>query len=348
MRDWKKFLDHRQKKGADGKTEVQLEEQQFAVTTRQVDLWKDYQVYQQLEVENAKQWVEFWQRQMERFQEIEKEYALEGWTEAERYHSQAENARSYAEEAQKQVRPAEMQLEWVEEQLSALLAERAVSITEVSMSDHLEDQAKLPKRASRSDQTTLKNLRSNRSNKPTPRSNHGEKKMHASPSSALGPIHSSRVSKATGRKAPCRRRQPKILPEHGDGHNQGPDTTMSTLLPVNVAPPRSRRLSNNQKSSGALKTSLTVDLGKSAGSPPIILRRSDRISKQKERMSTSTSSAAVNSVVILQTDPLRRLSRSKPKGRCAGQKSDSSRVKPRGISKRQKSNFSRNKTKIHS
>ena len=97
-----------------------------------------------------------------------------------------------------------------------------------------------------------------------------------------------------------------------------------------------------------MEASLAVDLGESARSPLIILRRSDRLSKQKERMSTSTSSEAVSSAVILQTDPLRRLSRSKPKGRLAGNKSDTSSVNPRGITNRQESNFSRNRTKIHS
>ena len=38
----------------------------------------------------------------------------------------------------------------------------------------------------------------------------------------------------------------------------------------------------------------------------VILRRSDRISKPKERMSTSTSSAELSSVVISQTAPLPR------------------------------------------
>lgn len=57
LREWKKFLDYRQKQGADGRTEVQLEEQQSAEAPTPVELWKDYRAYQQLEVENAKQWV---------------------------------------------------------------------------------------------------------------------------------------------------------------------------------------------------------------------------------------------------------------------------------------------------
>jgi len=350
LRAWRKFLDYRQKKEADGSTEVQLEERQAAETTTQVDLWKDFRAYQQLEVENAKQWVEFWQRQVKEFQETENRCAGQGCAAtARRYHSEAEDARSYVEEVRKQVRPAEMRLEWVEQQLSGLLAERAGSLTEMSLSDHLEDQPKLPNRASRSGQTTLKDLRPNRSDKSAPRSNQDKKKNRASADSPLGPIHPSRVSKAAGRKAPRRRRQSKILAEHGDGQDQAPNTTISPLLPANVALRRSSRLSNNEKRSGALEASLAVDLGNSTPSPPIVLRRSDRLSKQKERMRTSISDTAVKSAVISQTDSSRLLSRLKPKGRRAGSKSDtSSVVKPRGISKRQESNFSRNRNKIHS
>ena len=109
LREWKKFLDYRQKKEADGRTEVQVEEQQSAETTTQVDLWKDYQAYQQLEVDNAKQWVEFWQRQVEDYKDTENHCALEGYeSTAYRYHSMAETARSYVEEVRKQAGPAEM------------------------------------------------------------------------------------------------------------------------------------------------------------------------------------------------------------------------------------------------
>ncbi len=344
LREWKKFLDYQQKKEADRRMEVQLEEQQPAETT-QVKLWQDYRAYQRLEVDTARQWAEFWQRQVEYFQENENCCALQGLEdEAYRHHSETEDARSYVEEARKQVRPVQMRLEWVEEQLSALLAERAVSTTEVSTSNHLEDQAKLPKRAPRSGQTTLKDLRSHRSKKSAPQSNHEKEKNRASANSTLSSIRSSRVSKATEKKAPRCRRQSKILAEHGNGQNQGPNTTTSPLLPANVALRRSSRLSNNEKSAGALKSNLAVGLGQSTRSLPSIPRRSDRISKQKERTNRSTTIAVVNFAVILEIDPLRRLSRSKSKGR---HKSDSSSVKPRGILKRQGSNFERNRTKIH-
>ena len=316
LREWKKFLDYRQKKETDGKTEVQLEERQSAESPTQVDLWKDYRTYLHLEVEDTKQWVEFWQQQVKHFQQEEDVYARQGTDDvAYRMHSEAENMQSHVEEARKQVGPAEMRLEWVEQQLSALLAECAVSATQMSTYDRLEVQAKLPKRASRSGQTTLKDLRSNRSNKSAPRNNHDNKKNRASAKSALGPIHSSKVSKAAGRKIPRPQRPSKIPAERDDGQNQGHNINISPPPPANVAPRRSRQLSTNQKRSGALEAGLAADLGRSAQPKPtdVMLRRSDRISKQKERMSTSNSSAALSSAPF---------PRSKPKGRVAGTKPD--------------------------
>ena len=340
LRKWKKFLDYRQKKETDGKTEVQLEKRQSAESLTQVDLWKDYQAYQHLEVDNVKQWVEFWRRQVEECQDTENCQALQGWADtAERYHSKGERMKSHVDDARKQVGPAEMQLEWVQEQLSAILAECAVSTTQMSTYDRLEDQAKLPKRASRSGHTMLKDLSA-------PRSNHNNEKNIPSANSALGPIHSSKVSKAAGRETPRYRRPFKIPAEHDDGQNQGCNITISSPPPANVAPRRSRRLSTNQKRSGALEADLAIELGRNAQAQPtkVILRRSDRISKQKERMSTSTSSAALGSVVILQTAPLLR---SKPKGRVAGTKPDRSWGKPRGISKTRGKDLSRKRTKIY-
>ena len=341
LREWKKFLDYRQKKETDGKTEVQLEERQPAESPTQLDLWEDYRTYQHLEVDNAKQWVAFWRRQVEECQDTENRQALQGWADtAERYHSKGERMKSHVEDARKQIGPAEMQLEWVEEQLSAILAECAVSTTQMSTSGRLEDQAKLPKRASRSDQTTLKDLRSNRSDKSAPRSTHDKKKNRHSANSALGPIHLSRVSKAAGRKTPRHRRPSNIPAERDDGQNQGLNITISPPPPTNIAPRRSRRLSTNQKRSGALEADLAAELERNAQPQPteVMLRRSDRISKQKERMSTSNSSATLSSAPF---------PRSKPKGRVAGTKPDRRWGKPRGISKTQGRDLSRKRAEIH-
>ena len=352
LREWKKFLDYRQKKETDGKTEVELEKRKSAESPTQVDLWKDYRDYQHLEVENAKQWVEFWQRQVEHFQQKEDNcarqakqaekdstrQAMEDY--AYRHHSEAEEMRSYLEEARKQVKPAEMRLQWVEQQLSTLLAEYAVSSAEVSTSHHLEAQAITPKRSSRSGQ--LKCLTSDRSGRSTLRGNHkpDKNKKRASANSALGPIHSSKVSKVAGRKTPRPQRPSKIPAERDDGQNQGHNITISPPPPANVAPRRSRRLSTNQKRSDALEADLAAELGRNAQPQPteVMLRRSDRISKQKERMSTSNSSAALSSAPF---------PRSKPKGRVAGTKPDRRWGKPRGISKTQGRDLSRKRAEIH-
>ena len=329
---------------------MQLEERQSVESPTQVDLWKDYRTYQQLEVDNAKQWVEFWWRQVEEFQDRENRCVLsQGWSNtAQRLHSEVEDAQTCVEEARKQIGPAEMQLQWVEGQLSAVLAACTVSTTQRSTSDRPEDQAKLPKSALRSGQTTLKDLGCNRSGRSTLRSKQKpeKNKKRAIANSALDPIHSSKVSKAAGRKTPRPQRPSTIPAERDHTQSQGLEITRSPPPPTNVAPRRSRRLSTNQKRSGALEADLATNLGRNA--PPqsteVMLRRSDRISKQKERMSTSTSSAALSSVMILQTAPFPP---SRPKGRVAGTKPERSRGKPRGISKTRRIDLLQKRAKIH-
>ena len=154
---------------------------------------------------------------MEECQDTENRQALQGWADtAKRYHSKGERIKSHIDDARKQVGPTEMQLEWVEEQLSAILAECAVSTTQMSTYDRLKGQAKLPKRSSRSGQ--LKGLRSDRSGRSTLRSNPkpDKNKKRASANSALSPIHSSKISKAAGRKTPRPRRQSKNPAERDD------------------------------------------------------------------------------------------------------------------------------------
>lgn len=153
------------------------------------------------------------------------------------------------------------------------------------------------------------------------------KKNRPLASSALGP---NLQSKAAGRKTPRPQRQSKIPAERDDGQNHG--------LNIAILPPSACQCCSAQKPpviyhhkrSGALEADLAAELGRNAQAQPteVMLRRSDRISKQKERMSTSTSSAALSSVVILQPAPFPR---SKAKGRVAGTK-PTSWGKPREIS----------------
>lgn len=46
LRKWKKFLNYQQRKEVNERTEIQLKEQQSTETIIQVNLWKNYQVYQ--------------------------------------------------------------------------------------------------------------------------------------------------------------------------------------------------------------------------------------------------------------------------------------------------------------
>ena len=343
LRQWKKFLDYRQKNEADGRTELK---EQPAASSSQVDLWEDYRAYQQLEVDKAKQWVKFWQRQVQNSQE---EAAGAGDSDmAYSYRSEAEKARSYGEEMRKQVRPAELQLEWVEKQLALLVADHAASTTQASKSDRQEGQDKQPRRSSRLRQSTIKNLRPSRYNKSTQQSNQDKKKNQASVDRTLGQVHPSRVSKAAARKAPRRQRQSKTSTEHNDCQNQDPDTTISHLLSTNATLRRSSRLSNNEKRSGTPDASPAVNLGNSIRSSPIVLRRSDRVSKQKGRTKTSIAGTVMNPAVLSQTASPHHPPWLKSKGRRAGNKSGlSSSSKPQGISKRQKNNFPRNRNKIN-
>lgn len=345
LRKWKKFLNYQQRKEVNERTEMQLKEQQSTETMIQVNLWKNYQIYQQLKINNAKQWMKFWQQQMKECQNTENHCTLQEWAStAEQYHFNGERMKLHVKNTQKQVQPAEMQLKWIEEQLSALFAECTVSTMKVSTSDPLKNQVMPLKRASRSSQITLKDLRFNQSIKLTLQSFH----HCSSANSVLDSIHSSKVSKTAERTALHCQQQFKILAEHDDSQNQVSNITISSVLPVNVGLCRSSQLSDKKMRSDALKASLAVNLSKSAHSAPIILCRSDQILKQNERMSLSTSSAAVNSAVILQTDLSQCLSWFKLKGCCAGNKSDLSSVKPWEIIKRQESNFSWNRIKIHS
>ena len=314
LREWKKFLAYRQARKAD------LEERPSAETPEWADLWKDYRAYQQLEVENAKQWIQFWQRQVKESQETEDNCVRQGnGAIARRYHSEAEEARSHINEVRKLVRPAKTRLRWIEQ------------VVRESTSDCPKKQAERPKRQTRSLQTTLVDLKAGRSDNLVTRSGHHTQKSRASTNFTLSPIHPSRVSKAAKRKAPSRQPYLKTLAEHSDRRSRGPDTTISPLIPADITLRRSSRLLGGEKRAPALETSLATDWTKSTRSPSTISRRKDQISKQKTRKNP----------LISKKDASQCPSRPKTKGLSAGTKSDtSSIIKPRGISKRQKSNLS--------
>ena len=225
--------------------------------------------------------------------------------------------------ARKQIGFAKMRLKWIKQQLSTLFAECAVSSTEISTSHYLETQTITSKKSSRSNR--LKDLKSDRSDRSTLRSNakSDKNKKRASTNSALNPIYSSKISKAAGKKTPRPQRPSKIPAERDDDQNQNFNITISSSPPANVAPRRSRRLSINQKKSDTLKADLTADLERNVQPQfiEIMLRRNDRVSKQKKKINTSTSNATLSSIVIWQTIPFPR---SKHKNRVANIKSNRS------------------------
>lgn len=200
-RKWKIFLNYQQKKETDEKTKIQTNERQSAESSIQVNLWKDYQAYELLKVDNAKQWVEFWQRQMRYFEKRENNCVRK--VTASRCHSWVEDMQKHVEEARKQVEPAETRLEWVKQQVSVLLAECTVSTMKTSTSDHLQNQVMPRKKATRSGQITLKNLRFDRSSRSILRSkiytlissDHRERKLKAS--STLDSIRSAVFKKSS-------------------------------------------------------------------------------------------------------------------------------------------------------
>lgn len=356
-REWKRFLDYRQKKEADRSTEIQLEQDYSAEDTTQIRLWKDYRAYRQLEVENAKHWVEFWQWQVEDCQETANSCAREAEERPDigrhdlrrakatsaRYRSIAKDMKSYAEDARKQVRPAEIRLEWAEQQLAVLLGESPVPTTETALSDHLKGRPQRSERTSSPGQTALKNPRSNQPAQPTRRSARQKNENYTSAHPALGPINTSRVSKSCGRKAPRRRRQSTVPPEHGDDQSQRLNTASSSPLPTSIARRQSSRLSHNNNKCGGLEPSSTVGLSENGRAPHTLLRRSDRISKQTR--SAPAPRTVANSTMTLQTHPVRRISQSKSKDRRADKKLDPSLVISGRVTKRRDS--LRSSTKIH-
>ena len=117
-------------------------------------------------------------------------------------------------------------------------------------------------------------------------------------SASLGPVHSSKVSKATGKKMPGLQRRPKLSQEVSSG---GPP-----LL------------------SGS---DITEPLPQTASNPP---RRSKRLQPLEP-------SLAKGPTGITSTDPLKSIAKSRPKRKVAGNPISVVSAKPQGIPKRQRS-----------
>lgn len=329
LQEWNRFPDCRQRKPENPTTEALQDEQGCYNTTVHVALWKDYQAYQQLEVDNRKGWVEFWQRRWNFYDYLANHWA--GTSTAKRYVSHAEKARSWIEEAQQQFHLAEMRLEWVEEQCSTLVARDIVSVTAASLSNISDNQVKPAKRSGKA---ALQNVAMNGS---APRNYHDKRGSLAPARSKLSPIHCSKISKIKGRRSSLSHRIFRPPTRYNLNPPQGRSATMSLLLPCAVSSRKSSRLSDG---SGVIPENI------SAHPPPIKLRRSNRISKLNDAIITPASHSAMNPATVPQATSSQRFRRSNSNRRLVGKSPDSSSAKPRGITKRQMNNVSRSKTKV--
>lgn len=182
---------------------------------------------------------------------------------AYRMYSEIENMQSHVKEARKQVGFAEMRLKWIKQQFSVLFVEYIISTTQISIFDRRKNQVKLSKKALNSGQITFKDFKFNRFDKSVSRSNYNNEKKRSLTNFAFDLIHSLKVLKIVAKKTFRSRWSLKIPAERDDGQNH--DCNIIILSPslINV-PRRNRRLSINQKRSGALKAGLIVEQGKNA------------------------------------------------------------------------------------
>ncbi|KAL8788358.1 MAG: hypothetical protein Q9213_001755 [Squamulea squamosa] len=332
LREWNRFLRHRRKFNENVDANTQKGIQCATSNTTQVALWKEYQLYQRQELDNAQQWVKLWQRRTAFFQWLADDWA--GKSLARKYQSSTEEAQSNVEKAQKQVLPLEMRLKWVEAQLKAIFAEHNVLTAKISTFGDA-DQVKTPKRTSRSCPAIPKTadtlVRPNQYKK---------KKKIASTKPVLGPTHGSKVLKTHSKKASSTRQQSKILTKHDEIHNNGVYLISPPLSPATSSPRRSSRLSSGSEPTPAMVRSANAP----SSSPP--LRRSKRTPKQRAMAETGASQPSRNATVVPQLDLLQRVSRFRSKGTSTTKKLLGNVARPCGIRKRQTSVIPRSRTKL--
>lgn len=111
LRLWDNFLDRWP--GWKGHDDVQklLYERQPGNATADVERWQDYNLYEGIQIDNLRSWVETWQRQRNPFHNEEDRYRLEeNADEVEKNRTHTEDARLYIEKAQSHLREAESTL----------------------------------------------------------------------------------------------------------------------------------------------------------------------------------------------------------------------------------------------
>ena len=364
MAEWKKFRRYLSKKECDENNEPQLQGQQSIENSARLNIWKEYQAYQLMKVNNAKKMVEFWQRQANFYQQIEEEcwqmvrkhyrkdsmtdisnsnelgdraqryrsYAEEEGAHAQRYRSHAETERSHAGGAQQQVRPAELRLEWIAQQIQSILSEQSVSSVKTPTSDQLQAQVKSQRATSKSDQSAPRNLRYKRADKSTVRTYRGLSNKNKV-NSVLSTVHSSKVSRVCKATSSRHWPQSRIFAERIDRQEQGPYAAISSISSASVLPRRSSRLARYKQNSSALQSELTVNANITEKSSFIKTgpRRSERISQQEKRISGSM----LNSVMGPRTNSFKNMTRPKPKRHVTRNELGVELATSSGVSKRQ-------------
>ncbi|KAL8770163.1 MAG: hypothetical protein Q9209_004005 [Squamulea sp. 1 TL-2023] len=331
LKEWNKFLQSRRQFNENMGTNTQKGIQCSTSNITQVALWKDYQLYQRQELDNAAQWVKFWERRTAFFQCLADDWA--GKSLAKRYKSSTEEAQSCVEIAQKQVLPLEMRLKWVEARLKAILAEHSVSTPQISTFGNT-NQAERPRRTLLSCPDICKDAET--SIRPD---QYKKNKKHASIKSVLGPTHGSNVSKLYRKKASFVQRQSKILTGHEKAHKTGAYVS-SPPSPIRSSPRRSSRVSSGSEATPAVVRSAN------APSSSLPLRRSRRTPKQKGVAEIGSSIIYRDATAVPQLSLLQRVSPFRSKGTSTAKNSLESLAKPRGVRKRQTSMVRRRSTKV--
>lgn len=196
------------------------------------------------------------------------------------------SAQENLEHAQKQLHAEKSRLEWIKQQLPAIATEfiAVPSAGEVLLTGHWKEAA-----AVRPDPIILKNAR------PTVRGRrrHSSDKSCPTTHSIFGPVHSSKVPKARGRKSTQLHRQSSIT----KGAVNMDCISNQKLRPgVDIAPRRSERIAERKgrEQLGLLEPNAVIGSRTNVPFSSIYtaLRRSKRLSERQKRSTTVTSGPA--------------------------------------------------------
>ena len=235
-----------------------------------------------MKMNNVKKMIEFWQRQANFYQQIQKKcwqmmrkhYKKNFMTDilnfnelgdkaqryrfyakkkahAQKYRSHAETKRSHAEGAQQQVKSAELRLKWIKQQIQSILSKQSVLLIKTSTSDQLQTQIKSQKTTSKSDQSALRNLRYKRADKSIVRIYRGLfNKIKIN--SVLNTVYLSKMFKICKTTLSRHWPQSKISAKRIDRQKQSSYAVISSISSASVLSRRSNRLARYKQKSSAL------------------------------------------------------------------------------------------------